>query len=213
MTATDRAPDSYSLGEGELAVRLARSAVGRAIRAPGTVELPAPLPPSFSERRGVFVSWYAHPGHLLRGCVGFPRAVLPLAEGVAEAAVSAALADPRFPPVGPEELAGLVAEVSLLSAASPLALADRPRAVRVGVDGLEVERGRHRGLLLPQVAPEQGWGPLEFLDGACEKAGLAPGAWRSPDVLVRCFQAEVFRETSPSGPVVRLTPGPRRRAG
>jgi uncharacterized protein len=189
--------------DGELAVRLARAALARALGAPPDRALPAELTPLFRERRGVFVSWYRHPGRRLRGCVGYPEPVLPLADGVRGASVSAALEDPRFPPVTPAEFPSLVAEVSLLSPFEPVDLADRPRGVRVGRDGLVVEAGRLRGLLLPQVAPEQGWDREQLLDGTCEKAGLQPGAWRSAAVRVYRFEAEVFRERVPAGEVVR----------
>lgn len=163
----------------------------------------------FRERRGVFVTWLDHPGRRLRGCIGFPQPVLALAEGLQEAAVSAALDDPRFPPVTAGELRALVAEVSLLGPFEPVAPRDRPGGVEVGRHGLEIESGLARGLLLPQVAPEQGWDREAFLDGACEKAGLPSGAWRSPKVTVYRFEAEVFRELSPGGEVVPAPPEPR----
>lgn len=191
------------LETGTLAVRLARASVARALGAEATAPLSGELPSLFRERRGVFVTWYEHPERRLRGCIGYPRPVLPLAEGLREAAVSAALDDPRFVPVTAGELPSLVTEVSLLTPFEELPLPERPRGVRVGRDGLVVEAGRFQGLLLPQVAPEQGWGAEEFLDGACEKAGVAPSAWRSPKVVVYRFQAEVFRERSPGGAVVR----------
>jgi len=204
------APTAFSDDDGALAVRLARASVARALGSRDAGALPARLPAPFSRPTGVFVSWYRHIGHRLRGCVGFPRAVLPLGEGLGEAALSAALGDPRFPPITAAELPGLTVEVSLLTPAEPVARADLPGSVRVGVDGLEVERGRRRGLLLPQVAPEQGWDAAAFLDGACEKAGLPPGAWREEDVTVYRFGAEVFRESSPGGAVVRAVLGPVR---
>ena len=189
--------------DGTKAVRLARGAVARALGAPAPHEGPEGLPAVFRERRGVFVTWYGPPGRSLRGCIGYPQPVLPLAQGVREAAISAALDDPRFPPVTVRELSSLVVEVSLLSPFEPIGPRERPGAVKVGRDGLVVEAGEFRGLLLPQVAPEQGWDREEFLDGTCEKAGLAPSAWRSPKVNVFRFEAEVFRELSPGGEVVR----------
>jgi len=196
-----------TLEDGALAVRLAREAVGRALGDPAAREARKALPSTFRERRGVFVTWYEHPAHRLRGCIGYPHAVLPLGEAVREAAVSAALEDPRFAPVTAGELRELVAEVSLLTPFEPISPRDRPGGVAVGRDGLVVESGARRGLLLPQVAPEQGWDREQLLDGTCEKAGLARGAWRSPQVNVYRFQAEIFRERSPGGEVVRA-PGP-----
>ena len=189
---------------GATAVRLAREAVARAL-GEGSPSAPVRAAPGvFRERRGVFVSWYVQAGHRLRGCIGFPEPVLPLGTGLREAAVAAALDDPRFPPVSARELGGLVAEVSLLTPLVALAPEERPRGVRVGRDGLVVEARRMRGLLLPQVATEQGWTAEQFLDGTCEKAGVARGAWRSPEVGVFRFEAEVFRERSPAGEVVRV---------
>ena len=64
----------------------------------------------------------------------------------------------------------------------------------IGRDGLIVERGGHRGLLLPQVATEWGFSAERFLSEACRKAGLGAGAWSDPAVRVWRFQAEVFGE-------------------
>ncbi len=196
--------------DGLAAVRLARAAAARALGGPAEPE-GAALAPGFRERGGAFVSWYGPPGDRLRGCVGFPEPVLELAEAVREAAVAAAVEDPRFPPVTLDELARLVAEVSLLSPLEPVAAAERPDGVVVGRDGVVVERGRARGLLLPQVAVEQGWDAAELLDGACEKAGLAAGTWREAATRVFRFRAEVFREARPNGPVAPVALEERRR--
>ena len=75
----------------------------------------------------------------------------------------------------------------------PLVPVDPARIV-AGRDGLIVRRGRHVGLLLPQVATEYHWGPEAFLAATCRKAGLPPDAWREPDTEVLTFQADVFGE-------------------
>jgi AmmeMemoRadiSam system protein A len=130
----------------------------------------------------------------LRGCIGFIEAARPLHETVALCAASAAAEDPRFDPVGPDELADLQVEVSVLS---PLrALAD-PEELRVGEHGLLVTQGPNRGLLLPQVAVEYGWDRQGFLEQACLKAGLPRDAWRRGAAL-QTFTAEVFGEPLPS---------------
>ncbi len=198
--------------EGRAAVGLARAAVARALglATPGTN---GPLPRSFRERRGVFVTWYAVPGHDLRGCVGFPRPVRPLADGIPEAAVAAALEDPRFPAIRPEELGHLVAEVSLLGPFESVPLADRPGGIRVGRDGLAIDRGTAHGLLLPQVATELGWGPEEFLDGLCEKAGLRRGSWRQVEATIYRFSAERYFERSPGGEIDHAEAGRRPPSG
>ena len=196
--------------EGAQAVRLARRSLEHALAAvPTSGSRPVEaLAPVFRESRGAFVTLRRHPGGELRGCIGFPLPVLPLERAVAEAAVSAATGDPRFPRVRASELGALTVEVSVLTVPQPLVAArpeDRVREVQVGRDGLIVDGFGTSGLLLPQVAPEQGWTAEELLDGTCEKAGLPPRAWRDPRLKVRRFEAEVFSERSPDGPVERAT--------
>ena len=72
---------------------LARGAIEYTI-----VKKPKPmvhLTPVFSEKRGVFVT-LTKQGQL-RGCIGFPYPVMPLGDAIEDAAVAAALEDPRFP--------------------------------------------------------------------------------------------------------------------
>jgi len=141
-------------------------------------------------RRGAFVTLRV--GEELRGCLGRVAADRALADLIPELAVAAAREDPRFPPVRAEELDRMSIEISVVSAPRPVP--HPPEAIEIGRDGLIVERGRARGLLLPQVAPEQGWGALAFLEATCEKAGLSPGAWREPETRVFAFAADVFKE-------------------
>jgi len=197
--------------EGTAAVHLARRALENAFGpAPATdptsLFAGEDLSPVFHELRGVFVTLKRHSDESLRGCIGYPLPALPLRRAISGAAVAAALEDFRFRPVRASELPNLTIEVSVLTVPEPLRFSspdEAIRAVRVGRDGLIVEGRGTSGLLLPQVAPEQGWSSEELLDGTCEKAGLPPGAWHEPRVKVLRFEAEIFRELSPSGPVVR----------
>lgn len=141
-------------------------------------------------RRGAFVTLRV--GVELRGCLGHVTGDRALAELIPGLAVAAAREDPRFAPICAEELDRISIEISVLSVPRPVPRP--PEAIEIGRDGLIVERGRARGLLLPQVAPEQGWGALAFLEATCKKAGLAPGAWREPETRVFAFAADVFKE-------------------
>jgi len=58
-----------------------------------------------------------------------------------------------------------------------------------------VTRGHRSGLLLPQVATEQGWDRDTLLVHTCYKAGLPGDAWRHPDTRIEIFTAVVFQET------------------
>ena len=94
--------------------------------------------PLLQEPRACFVS--LHKSGALRGCVGQVVARLPLYQAVADAAFSAALEDPRFPPVTLEEVPAISAEVSVLSPFRPI----RPEEVEIGRHGLLLTRDRDR---------------------------------------------------------------------
>jgi AmmeMemoRadiSam system protein A len=145
--------------------------------------------PALQAPCGAFVTLKA--GGSLRGCIGHIAATEPLVDTVKEVAVSSAFEDPRFPPLRREEWGGIRVEISVLS---PFERITDPARVVVGVHGLMVKRGYRSGLLLPQVATEQGWDRETFLAHACRKAGLPPDAWRLPDTQLEIFSALVFHE-------------------
>ena len=142
----------------------------------------------FMEESGAFVT--LHQGDDLRGCIGSFIGEGPLQETVQNMAVAAATRDPRFPSVQADEVPGLTLEISVLS---PLRHGT-PEEVEVGVHGVYITRGRHRGVLLPQVASEHGWDRETFLDHTCLKAGLPPGTWRDAETHIELFTAQVFSE-------------------
>jgi AmmeMemoRadiSam system protein A len=142
-----------------------------------------------AEPAGAFVSLYV--AGALRGCIGSFEPQGSLARTVAEMAVAAASRDPRFSPLRADEVAELSLSVSVLGPRRPL---PDPRAVRVGVDGLSVKSGWHRGVLLPRVAVEQGWDAETFLKHVCLKAGLHARAWEEPGTALETFQADEFGE-------------------
>jgi hypothetical protein len=163
------------------------------------------MPGSFLEKRGVFVTLNSFPEHELRGCIGYPEPVFPLGEALIRAA-EAACHDPRFPALRKNEAKDIVVETSILTVPELISLRDRrslPEVVRVGVDGLIMERGPNRGLLLPQVPVEWGWDATTFLEQTCLKAGLTPDRWLDNSCKVYRFQAEIFYEEAPRGKVLR----------
>jgi AmmeMemoRadiSam system protein A len=126
----------------------------------------------------------------LRGCLGVLESRRGLADDIVACAADAATRDPRFTPISPDELGALSIEISVLGPFVPIDPPD-PSAIIVGEHGLLVEQGRHRGLLLPQVAVEWRWDATMFLRQACVKAGLGPDAWQY-GAAVSCFTADVF---------------------
>lgn len=156
-----------------------------------------PAPPRLANpslRAGAFVT--VNMDGDLRGCIGQPGGDRLLAEVVAECAVAAATEDPRFPPLSAGELARVQLEISVLG---PITAVNDLTEIEVGRHGLIAEQGFRRGLLLPQVATERGWGRETFLSHTCLKAGLRSDAWKSGATFFR-FEAEVFGEEPGSGP-------------
>ncbi|MBK9062376.1 MAG: AmmeMemoRadiSam system protein A [Acidobacteria bacterium] len=166
--------------------RAARAALGLSTNEPHPSDpSKALLSPGMS-----FVTW-KRDGQL-RGCIGSVEPVRPLWADVEANAVHALLEDPRFPPATPDEFPHLRLEISVLTPFVPVS--DPLREVKVGVHGLLVERGPHRGLLLPQVPLEWGWDVPAFLGHSCRKAGLPADAWRDSRTAISTFTADVFGE-------------------
>jgi AmmeMemoRadiSam system protein A len=152
---------------------------------------PAPACPSDgagARPGGAFVT--LHSNGELRGCIGHIEADELLGVIISRCAVAACSADPRFRAITAQELPELDLELSLLGRLEPVSSADQ---IEIGRHGLVVEKGRCRGLLLPQVATEWGWDREAFLAQTCQKAGLPKDAWKQGAKLWR-FEAEVFHD-------------------
>lgn len=196
--------------EGEFLVRLARKAVEENLKDGRIISPPKDVSPSLLEKRGVFVTInnVINGKKSLRGCIGFPYPVYPLVRAVIEAAIESATRDPRFPPMTMHELNNVVFEVSVLTEPKLIEVkspTEYPSKIKIGEDGLIVERGFYKGLLLPQVPVEWGWDEEEFLCQCCMKAGLSPDCWVLKGTKIYKFQCIIFEETKPNGPVVRRT--------
>jgi AmmeMemoRadiSam system radical SAM enzyme/AmmeMemoRadiSam system protein B/uncharacterized protein (TIGR00296 family) len=158
---------------------------------------------------GTFVT--ARRNGALRSCCGTLGKPMPLAESLQKSAHRTATDDPRFPPITARELEDLDIEVWLLKSPERIdgPAAERNQHVKVGVHGLQVLRGKNRGLLLPGVPVEHHWTEEEFLNQTCKKAGLAPNAWRDDATTVLRFEglscASRLRETGIEIPIVEST--------
>ncbi|UCE75398.1 MAG: TIGR00296 family protein [Methanomassiliicoccales archaeon] len=188
---------------GRFAVRVARGFVEAAVSGE---EFNTPeVPDIFLKKSGVFVTINTYPKHNLRGCIGYPEPLFPLIEALERASKSAALEDPRFPSVREEELDLVVVETSLLTPPELIEV-KKPKhyvkEVEIGRDGLIVEKGFRKGLLLPQVPVEWKWKVDEFLSHTCMKAGLLPDSWLDEDIKIYRFTAKVFSELEPRGEIV-----------
>ena len=193
--------------EGRFLVKLAREAAEVYVRSGKKIEPPPFTPERLFEKKGVFVTIKTYPNKELRGCIGYPEPIMPLVLATIDAAIAAAVNDPRFYPVTPQEFDNLAFEVTVLTPPQPIDAEpeDRPKVIRVGRDGLIVRCGFHSGLLLPQVPVEWGWSEEEFLSQTCVKAGLSPDCWLRPDCKFYKFQGQIFTEVEPYGEVVEET--------
>ncbi|HUS90204.1 MAG TPA: AmmeMemoRadiSam system protein B [Phycisphaerae bacterium] len=181
----------------------------------------ASLSPKMMAPKALFVT--LNKGEELKGCIGYTQAVQPLFLAVMDRAVNAALRDPRFKPVTPEEFKDITIEISVLTVPAPIYFntpQDLLGKLRPNVDGVVLaipvtvgnSRAVAQGVFLPMVwktIPE----PEKFMDQLTLKAkqsleyqlsvqakkrvniNLPANSWRQPGVTVLIFQAEDFKET------------------
>ena len=181
--------------EGKFLVKLARESIETFINKRKKLEVPENTPETLKEEMGAFVT--LNKNSMLRGCIGYPEPIEPLVNAVIDVAISAAVNDPRFSPVTASELDDLRVEVSVLTKPELIEV-NKPEEymdkIKIGEDGLILERGPYKGLLLPQVAVEWGWNVEEFLYNTCVKAGLTADCWLYPDVKIYKFGSQIFHE-------------------
>lgn len=179
----------FGAGTGRLLLFVARDSIAARLEDRSAAPLPE-NPPDILLPRGAFVS--LHLAGDLRGCIGSISPRESLVRTVAHCAAAAAFEDPRFPPLTPSELPGVDIEISILT--QPVPVTD-PGQIEIGRHGLIIGSGPRRGLLLPQVAVEQGWDVATFLRQCCRKAGLPDDAWQR-GAEIEAFSAEVFSESA-----------------
>ena len=153
--------------------------------------LPAEPAVAVPEKAGAFVTLKME--RELRGCIGFIEAERPLSTTVRDAAVRAAFDDPRFSPLSKQECKLTKIEISVLHEPERIL---SPDEITIGTHGLILDAGFRRGLLLPQVALEYRWNPVEFLEHTAEKAGLPRDSWKKSGVKIFRFETQIFSEES-----------------
>lgn len=195
-----------SLEEGKFLVELARKAVEEYLKSRKRISVPENISEKLLQPCGVFVTINTiRDGEKeLRGCIGYPYPTTPLVQAVIESAISSATQDPRFYPLSLSDLDNVVFEISVLTPPQLIEVkkpSEYLPKIMVGKDGLIVERGMFKGLLLPQVPVEWEWDEEEFLCQCCTKAGLPPDCWLLENTKIYKFQAIIFEEEKPRGEV------------
>jgi AmmeMemoRadiSam system protein A len=190
-------PASEDLGAAErkFLLELARKTVANVAAGGSLPEVAAKdVPSKLGEKKACFVTLTK--SGTLRGCIGHLTAMAPLHQAVVDNARNAALRDPRFPPVQPDELDQLKIEISVLTEPQPLPFSspdDLLSKLHPNEDGVLLHIGSRTATFLPQVwaqIPDK----VEFLNHLSQKAGCEPSAWRGKDVSVSIYHVECFEE-------------------
>ena len=195
--------NKITLEDGTILVKTARNVVTKYLKDGEKITLEKTIQDKFSFNSGVFVTLNNPIG--LRGCIGYPLPDKKLFNALEDASISAAVEDPRFPPVKLEELDSITFEVTVLTPPQTIKVdnpQEYPGKIKVGQDGLIVRYGYNSGLLLPQVPIEWDWNAKEFLEHTCEKAGLPRDFWEKPEIEIQKFQGIVFKEKEPKGEII-----------
>jgi len=163
-------------------VRLARETIENYVKQGKIITPPKDLPEEMiNQKAGVFVSLKKFGD--LRGCIGtFMPTQENIAQEIIKNAISAAIDDPRFPPVTVPELEDLSISVDVLSAPEEVKDVSQLDPKKYGVI---VSSGYKKGLLLPDL---EGVDTVEYqIDIAKRKAGIYPGE------KVKLYRFEVKR--------------------
>jgi AmmeMemoRadiSam system protein A len=175
----------FSEAERDVLRRVAKNSIERELL--GGPQESVEIPEKLRRPMGAFVCLKTK-GEL-KGCIGYVKPILPLVDTIKQMAIQAAFHDPRFIPLNSREWKDTEIEISVLT---PMKKIKDIEEIEVGIHGLYIEKDEYSGLLLPQVAVENRWDRIEFLEYTCYKAGLPKNAWKSKDADIFIFSADVF---------------------
>ena len=179
---------------GNYLLKLAKDSIKYYLDNGEKMQKPDDYPIELDENLGVFVT--LNKNFRLRGCIGYPEPVMPAIDATMEAALSAAINDPRFPEVSISEFDDLDFEVTVLTKPEMIVVAHPDQykeEIEIGRDGLIIQKGFAKGLLLPQVATENHFDIEEFLENTCMKAGISADSWMDESCDVYKFQGQIFK--------------------
>lgn len=179
----------------KIAIEIARKSIEKFVKDKREPEIDLELlPKDFSELKGVFVSIYKEKE--LRGCIGFPYPIYPLAIAISKAAKEACR-DPRFEELKEDELDKIKIEVTILGELRRIDDKVKNRKEILNLldknKGYMIIKGFKSGLFLPQV-----WNTLSdkklFIENLCYKAGLDKDCWLDEKTEIYEFEAKIISE-------------------
>ena len=202
--------DDFSVEEGTMLINFARDNIEFFLRNDRRIPIPNLIKEKFTNKYGAFITLnkYNVQGNPLRGCIGYIEPKYSLYDVIHKVSINSAIEDPRFPSVTYEEMDNIIIELSILTPPKLIEINDPKEyldKIVIGRDGLIVEKGMRRGLLLPQVPidHDRNWDIETFLSQTCVKAWLDGQAWKDLSTKVYSFQAILFEEKEPRGEIVR----------
>ena len=179
---------------GNYLVELAKETVKHYLETGEKLAVPEDYPIELDEKLGVFVT--LNENNMLRGCIGYAEPIESAINATIEVAIAAAFNDPRFNAITKDEFEKLDFEVTVLTKPEMIVVAHPDQyfdEIEIGTDGLIVQKGYSRGLLLPQVATENAFTIEEFLENTCMKAGISADSWMDESCDVYKFQGQIFK--------------------
>lgn len=202
--------DEFSVEEGTMLINFARDNIEFFLKNDRRIPIPNLIKEKFTNKYGAFITLnkYNVQGNPLRGCIGYIEPKYSLYDVIHKISINSAIEDSRFPSVSSEEMDNIIIELSILTPPKLIEINDPMEYLNkivIGRDGLIVEKGMRRGLLLPQVPIDhnRNWDVETFLSQTCVKAWLDSQAWKDLSTKVYSFQAILFEEKEPRGEVVR----------
>lgn len=179
---------------GQYLVEIAKKAILTCLNEDIKMEVPKDCPKELMEKMGIFVT--LNKKNALRGCIGYPEPIKSAVEATIESSISAAFSDPRFPELTIDEYPDISIELTVLTEPELLEVSKPEQyleEIELGRDGIIIQKGYRRGLLLPQVAIEHNMTVREFLEHTCMKAGISADSWMDASSEVYTFQGKIFR--------------------
>ncbi len=144
------------------------------------------ISPKLHQHLGAFVTLYKD--GKLRGCIGRFEPNQSLYSVVIEMAIAAAQNDTRFQVVSEDELEDIKIEISVLTPRKKINSIDE---IKIGRDGIYVQKGFQSGTYLPHVATQMNWSAEEFVNScAREKAGINFNSYEELELFT--YEAIVF---------------------
>jgi len=203
--------EMFTVADGKELIQFARDNIVYYLKNNKRIIISEVLKEKYKENYGAFVTLNTHNiiGNPLRGCIGYIEPRFALYDVIHKVSISSATEDTRFSSVSIDEMDNITIEISILTPPKIIEVSspnDYLEKIVIGRDGLIVEKGMRRGLLLPQVPidHDRNWDVETFLSHTCSKAWLSPEAWKDiKGTKIYSFQAIIFEEKTPLGEVVR----------